>query len=180
MVKESVVIIGIKSLVILYCVSFIYRFFQGQEYFFIDNVNLVFHEAGHFIFFFTPPIISILAGTFMQLFFPLFWTGYFYFIKQAYFSSLVCFFWYGENLINVGKYMEDASVQLLPLLGGGIHDWEYIFSQLHVINSAEVIGKFTQAIGLVVMAAGIIGMIFVLVCSLYNSDYVRNNTYKCR
>ncbi|MCA9397798.1 hypothetical protein KC573_03130, partial [candidate division WWE3 bacterium] len=38
-----------------------------QHYLFIDHLNIIFHEAGHFAFFFFGSFLHTLGGTLMQL-----------------------------------------------------------------------------------------------------------------
>lgn len=119
----------------------------------LDSANLIFHEAGHMILgIFGIQFIAFIGGTLMQLFPPISTTIYFY--QRHDITAAICtFFWLGQNLHNIGNYMADANVQILPLLGGGMHDWNYIFSTLHILPLAEEVGFLTQAIGVVIILA---------------------------
>jgi hypothetical protein len=63
-------------------------------------------------------------------------------------------FWYFENFLNIARYMADARAQVLPLVGGGEHDWTTVFSRWGVLSS-------DTAIAAVVAGAGWLGMIGV-------------------
>jgi hypothetical protein len=52
--------------------------------------------------------------------------------------------WLGENLLNVARYMADARVQLLPLVGGGDHDWAEIFSRWRILHLDTRVAGLTR------------------------------------
>jgi len=49
-----------------------------SEWHFIDNINLIFHEAGHIVFMFFGEFIHILGGTLLQIIIPSIFSLYFY------------------------------------------------------------------------------------------------------
>jgi hypothetical protein len=105
------------------------------NYSFIDNIDLVIHEAGHFCFFFLGRFIYTLGGTLMQIILPslLVW----YFFRNEYRTGVqFCALWLGQNFINISVYAADARAQKLPLLGGGnvYHDWHYLLGELGLLN----------------------------------------------
>ena len=111
----------------------------GYDYHFIDGANLLFHEAGHL---FLRPFgdwLQFLGGSIGQLAFPL-GTSWYFWREQKPFETAICLFWAGENLMNIAHYMADAKLQQLPLVGGGIHDWGWMFGQLGWLNAAERLG----------------------------------------
>ena len=128
---------GLVLLLIPYALwlSFAYR------YHFVDGANLLFHEAGHI---FLSPFgdwLQFLGGTIGQLVFPVGTTWYFW-REEKPFEAGICAFWFGENLMNIAHYMADAKAQVLPLVGGGIHDWGWMFGRLGWLNAAERLGGF--------------------------------------
>ena len=60
--------------------------------------------------------------------------------------------WLGENLLNVARYMADARVQQLPLVGGGDHDWAEIFTRWHLINADTKVAGLTRILAVALMA----------------------------
>lgn len=108
----------------------------------IDSVNLIFHEAGHAIFFFLGDFVQVVGGSFMQVLIPAS-VAYYFYKRQEYFSTCVVLFWVGESLINVSVYVGDAIAMQLPLLGGDavIHDWNYILSSLNMLSVAPILAK---------------------------------------
>lgn len=125
------------------------------EWHFIDNVDLIIHEAGHWIFIFFGQFVAILGGSLIQVMIPFIFTGYFYFKNDFYATSLVSM-WIGYNIVNVAVYMSDSMKMNLPLLGGesSIHDWNYIFSALHILNQSSRIASIINALGIFVIIAG--------------------------
>ena len=115
----------------------------------IDNINLIFHEAGHSIFFFLGEFIQVLAGSAFQIFIPCVFAIYFFFWRKEYFSGSIIFFWIGQNILNVAVYMGDAIKQQLPLLGGDsvIHDWNYLLSSTGLLKYTDTLSTITFNIG---------------------------------
>lgn len=119
----------------------------------LDSANLVFHEAGH-------PIIGIFSrtlepygGTIMQLAIP----GAVIWELRRQKQLLGMWFavvWMGENLFNVARYMADARAQVLPLVGGGNHDWAHILGSWGLINQDTALAMLLRigALGLMAWA----------------------------
>lgn len=94
----------------------------------LDSLNLVFHEAGHPLFGVFGETIGFLGGTLMQLLVPLLVVGACWYKRQSAAIGLAGT-WFFENFLNIARYMADARTQLLPLVGGGEHDWATLFGQ---------------------------------------------------
>jgi hypothetical protein len=100
--------------------------------FVVDHANLLFHEAGHpFVGLFSQRLEPY-GGTIGQLVFPVvlavsFWRKG---LALSFAGSLI---WFFENWLNIARYMADARALELPLLGGGDHDWNTIFSRWNVL-----------------------------------------------
>lgn len=117
----------------------------------LDSVNLVFHEAGHPIFgFFGSETLGLLGGTLMQLLVPVLVGGVFWRKRQPMGTTVACF-WLGENGLNIARYMADARSQMLPLVGGGEHDWATLFDQWGCLARDTAIAGAVRAAGWVVM-----------------------------
>lgn len=122
------------ALLVVYSLWLIFAY----EYHFIDNVNLAFHEAGHI--FLTPfgETMHFLGGTIGQLVFPVavmvhFWR------QEKLFEVLIGGIWLAESLMYAAEYMADAKPQVLPLVGGGVHDWNFLFSKWGLLESSAFI-----------------------------------------
>jgi len=112
----------------------------GYEYHFLDGVNLAFHEAGHLFLAFAGDTLHCLGGTLGQLFFPLVLALRFRRRRES-FESAVCVLWLGESLMNVAVYMGDARAQVLPLVGGHVHDWGWLLPRFGLLEHCESLGR---------------------------------------
>jgi hypothetical protein len=99
----------------------------------LDSLNLVFHEAGHPLFSPFGETLHILGGTLMQLLVPALVAGSCWYKRQAVGSGLSGV-WFFQNGFNIARYMADAREQILPLAGGGEHDWGTLFEQWGVLH----------------------------------------------
>ncbi|MAG33676.1 MAG: hypothetical protein CL908_22590 [Deltaproteobacteria bacterium] len=123
----------------------------AYEYHFLDGVNLLFHEAGHLFLSFLGPTLHFLGGTIGQLFFPVACAVHF---LQAgkHFEAWLMGVWLAESLMNTARYLGDAEAQSLPLIGGHIHDWNWLLTRWGVLSSCEsiAISLHLSAVGLAV------------------------------
>ncbi len=112
----------------------------------LDHANLAFHEAGHLVFGVLGRTAELYGGTLGQLVFPLValvafaWRG----------SSVgvaVAAIWLCENFFNIARYAADARAQVLPLVGGGEHDWENILLRWRALDADVRVAKYIRVIG---------------------------------
>ncbi len=122
---------GVLALYVVWLVVF-YR------YHFVDGVNLLIHEAGHVIFAPIGLTMGVLGGTILQLAFPIVFVVYFSRRRQT-LEAAFCTIWAAESLMYTAHYMADANTQELPLIGGHIHDWNYLLERAGVLGAAEEI-----------------------------------------
>ena len=124
---------------------------------FVDFVNLAFHEAGHVFLRPFGHIVHVLGGTIFQVGIPALLIWYFVARRSDAFASACCLWWVGENLVNVSVYMADARDLMLPLVGGGEHDWNELFFRFGVLTepSVQAISAGTRAAGVLVMLLGL-------------------------
>lgn len=135
--------------------------FHPQAFSFIDGVNLLFHEAGHVLFGVFGPVPGIWGGTLLQLLIPG-GIGAGFLGKRDQFSASVCFFWMGQNLISVSSYIKDARAQVLPHVGGEIHDWAFILARARLLDYDQIIGTMVWATGLIAMVTACLSGIMLL------------------
>jgi len=112
----------------------------AYEYHFLDGVNLLFHEAGHLFAAFFGQTMHFLGGTFGQLFFPVACAFHFLQARQFYETWLMGI-WFGESLMNTARYLGDAQAQSLPLVGGHIHDWNWLLGRWDLLGHCEAIAR---------------------------------------
>lgn len=120
--------------------------------FLLDHANLLFHEAGHPALGLLSRRLTVYGGTLGQLVFPLVLAVSFWRKKDAssFAASVV---WFFENWLNIARYMADARAQLLPLVGGGEHDWANIFGRWGVLAHDTQIASVVRTMGWLGMGA---------------------------
>jgi len=117
----------------------------------IDVVFVPIHEGGHLLFRFFGMFISVAGGTFLQVFAPFALATYFAFQRQLQ-GTTFCAFFFFEQLLPISVYMADARAQELPLLTVGdtdnvIHDWNYLFNALGVLDHDTQIAALVRIAG---------------------------------
>lgn len=138
----------------------------AAQWHFFDNVNLLMHEAGHWIFSPFGYFMSVFGGSLNQVLMPLIFVLYFWFWQKSKYSASLLLFWVGQSLANISVYAGDAVKMQLPLLGGGngwetgMHDWNWLLIRLGWLH-------FTDTVAKIILAAGWAAMIFALIGSLY-------------
>ena len=134
--------------------------YDPSQWHLIDGVNLVIHEAGHFIFRFFGEFMMIAGGSLFQVIMPGLFVGYFCYQRKFYSASLVLF-WVGESILNVSVYAADSLALQLPLLGGqdSIHDWNYMLSSLNLLPETTRIAGAIRVLGTLVIALAAFGSI---------------------
>lgn len=125
---------------------------------FMDFANLAFHEFGHLLFGPFGMTLHYLGGTLFQLFIPTMLVVYFVVRRGEPSGSAFCFWWIGQNLINVSIYMADARELNLPLVGGGDHDWNELFYRFGLLGEESVarVSGMTHVLGVVIMILGLL------------------------
>lgn len=124
------------------------------QFHFLDYVNLIIHEAGHFIFGFLGETAHFLGGTLLQILIPLLFILKFFGEEQRFAASIMGI-WLGQNFLNVAVYMADTNVRALHLVGGGIHDWMWLFGKWELITKAETIAQITQYTGFAIIVLSV-------------------------
>ncbi|HBH62414.1 MAG TPA: hypothetical protein DDX85_11890 [Nitrospiraceae bacterium] len=137
---------------------FIYMVIKRSSWCFLDYVNLPFHETGHILFGPFGETVQFLGGTISQLMWPFILIIYFM-MRNEQVSASFCLFWFGENFLNISKYVADARSMGLPLVGGGIHDWNFLLGKWHVLKYDHTIANVIFIIGVIIMI-GAIGWAF--------------------
>ncbi len=147
-ISKSILKRWIPSLIII-PIALYYTLNRGH-YTFIDNADLVIHEAGHIFFMIFGKFIYTLGGSLMQVIFPSIIA--YYFLRNNYITGVqFALLWLGQNLINISVYAADASARKLHLLGGNkvYHDWNWILNQMGLLNYDTEIGYFIFSLGII-------------------------------
>jgi hypothetical protein len=80
------------------------------------------------------------------------------------FAAAVCFWWLGENFLDLAPYVNDARAGNLPLLGGnfghsspyGFHDWEYLLTEIGLIRHDHTLANLSFFVGSLIMIFALI------------------------
>lgn len=128
----------------------------------LHAVHLVFHEAGHVIFSFFGEFMHVLGGSLLQVLMPFIWFVAARFWGKDAFAGALCLWLMGHSLVDVAPYINDARSLQLVLLGGGTgrevegHDWEYLLTEMNVLNKDVFISRDVLSVGRWVMALSLL------------------------
>jgi hypothetical protein len=130
----------------------------------MDLVFVPVHEGGHLLFRFFGEFLGVAGGTLTQTGVPLLLAIYFVLRRQVQ-GTAFCTFFFFEQFLPIATYMADARAQELPLLTVGdaeyvIHDWDYLFSKLGVLDHDTQIAHAVRALGWVGMIATVAWMVY--------------------
>src|SRR6185503_6963725 len=64
--------------------------------------------------------------------------------------------WFFENFLNIARYMADARVLQLPLVGGGDHDWNTILARWDILMYETRIATALRIIGWIGIVASVL------------------------
>jgi hypothetical protein len=123
----------------------------------VDDANFAVHEAGHPLVGVFSARLAVYGGTVAQLLFPAvcmleFWR------RRWTVSYALCGIWFGQNLLNVARYVADARAMLLPLAGFGehtLHDWNLILSRWGLLKQDVVLANGVRALAWLAIAASL-------------------------
>lgn len=129
--------------------SAVLQLFHFQTWWFIQNVNLIFHEAGHILLLPFPHFITLIGGSLFEIGIPLSVTLYFI-ATQRMFSAACASWWLTTACLSVAIYAADAQERALPLITKNIdhHDWFNILDILHLLKYDNLFGAFFWWLGI--------------------------------
>jgi hypothetical protein len=149
------------AIIILLLIYFLNLSFQSNPQTILWFIDVLTHEAGHFIFSVFGQFFGVLGGSLNQILIPLLFVGYFFFQRQHY-SLAIVLFWVGENFLSVAAYAGDAVKMQLPLLGGdsSIHDWNWLLTNTGLIDHTSIVASILKIFGLLtILTSGVLGII---------------------
>ena len=154
---QKISTVALIAWLVFYFFFLLYALLDHSGFLFIDNANLIVHEAGHLLFSYLGQTLMIWGGTIFELFVPFALAVYFTWRRQPP-ATAFCAFFFFENFLYIATYMADARAQELPLVTVGDsdyveHDWFYIFSHLDVLQHDLQISAFIRALGWLSMLA---------------------------
>ena len=116
----------------------------------LDSFNLLVHEAGHIIFSPFGHTLYFMGGSLLQCIMPAAFCFSFWRTRQPA-GVAVSGIWLGQNLLNVAIYVADAQAMALPLLGGGLHDWNTLLGGTFLLRHCRTLGSMLKLLGWAVM-----------------------------
>ena len=140
------------SVAFVYC---LYYISTRLSWHFIDNVNLIIHEAGHVLFLPFGNTLTVAGGSILQVLVPIIFFAYF-FLNTAIYSAAVMAFWTGVSMVNVSVYAGDALKMQLPLLTGDTdgHDWNQLLFQFGLLRQTDLVSNIILILGILCILAG--------------------------
>jgi hypothetical protein len=119
-----------------------------------DFLNLPIHETGHLVFAWGGAQLAALGGTLGQLLLPLVFAVHFWRRRDPVGTGSMIW-WCGQSGINVARYIADARAQVLPLVGGGEHDWTYLLGEWGLLARDGDVARSVRTLAVGVMVLGI-------------------------
>jgi hypothetical protein len=150
-VSKTALIIGVGAAVLF----LVHAATEKSGFLILDHVNLPIHEAGHPLFGLLGGTIGIWGGTLMELLVPLLFVVYFA-ARGETSGTAFSAFWFGENFLYISAYIADARAMVLPLVGGGEHDWNTILADLHLLQQDKTIGDVVRLLGWAIMIGSVV------------------------
>jgi hypothetical protein len=144
-----------RAAFVVACVFYALFLFQAARgagpFLMIDLVFVPIHEGGHLLFRFFGEFLAVAGGTLLQLGVPFMLATYFAFQRHVQ-GTAFCAFFFFEQFLPIATYMADARAQELPLLTVGdadyvIHDWNYLFGKLGVLEHDTQIAWAMRMVG---------------------------------
>jgi len=121
-------------------------------YTFFDDVSLVVHTLGAFMFGVFGPFMKAAGGTLLQIALPVLLVRFFY--RHSYvLGAQVFLFWLGQNLVNISVYAQGVQVHRLPHLADTQHDWHYMLHTLAIPEYDVVIASSFFVVGVLCFVA---------------------------
>lgn len=122
------------------------------------------HEFGHLLFAFFGQFMTVLGGSLNQLLLPVATAALFWYYRD-YFGIGVAGMWLGSSLLDLARYVADARVQELDLVGFGDdpqHDWTFLLGQMHALQYDTRIAAVLRGLALLALLASIGFSVWVL------------------
>lgn len=125
------------------------------------GIDLVIHEAGHFVFIPFGDFMRVLGGSLLQGLVPLLFAVEFLRRKNP-FGAAFSLWWLAQSLLDVAVYINDARAGVLPLLGGvtgrdapSYHDWHNLLGRLGWLEYDQALARSVQVLAILLMIGAI-------------------------
>lgn len=155
--------------IVSYLLLTFYRHTQSDLYMsMLDNMDFYIHEIWHVVFMLSGnEFVTILWGTLLQLIIPLVCLVWFY-IQRDSFAVALCYAWIWTNIFYISTYSGDAENLSLPLFSMWgwwdiIHDWNYIFTHLWVLEHTDFISNSFKVIAIWFFIVFFVNTLFLII-----------------
>jgi len=118
---------------------------------FVHHINLPIHETGHLIFLVFGRFVHFLGGSIFQILLPAIFAAAFLMYKRDAFAAAVMLWWTVQNFLDVASYIHDARAMSANLVGGGIHDWNWLLGKMGLLHLDHSIAAAVFALGAGIM-----------------------------
>lgn len=135
-----------------------------ETWWFIQNVNLIFHEAGHVLFMFFGETLHILGGSLVEILIPILVTIHFIHSKQIFSAACTCW-WSSTAFLSVSIYASDAQERVLPLITNDVstHDWFNLLLKFNLL-------KYDDLVGFVFFCSSLVSVSLLILLILRDKD----------
>jgi hypothetical protein len=144
-----------SAMAALACVAAgVWAFGLGERVPLLSGVDFGIHEFGHLLTAWAPDLVHSAAGSTLQVLTPLGLAAYFGLVRRQAPAAAVLLAWAGTSAQNASVYIADAPYEMLPLWGGGLHDWAHILASLQHIEWAAPLSATVWGFGLLMVVVG--------------------------
>jgi hypothetical protein len=123
---------------------------------FLHNIDLPIHETGHLVFLIFGRFMHFLGGSIFQILLPAIISAAFLIYKRDAFAAAVMFWWTGQNFLDVASYISDARAMSAHLVGGNIHDWNWLLGHMGLLHQDRQIAAIVFGLGVIIMILSVI------------------------
>ncbi len=126
----------------------------------IGYANVVFHEAGHFIFAVFGDSMGLYGGTLGQLLPPMAAAVYFW-RRRSLTSVSVALLWFFMNFFDIAEYIASSrreGPKVYGVLGWGFHDWWAILTRWGLLRHDTTVATIVRAMGWLGLLATLVFM----------------------
>ena len=149
---------------VLMSIYFLWIAYAPMHGSFLDLVDLPIHEFGHILFSPFGQFVGVLGGSLFQIIMPAIFAVYFWW-DEKYYSAAIVLFWFGQSILNIFVYAQDAVKMQIVLLGGltgsegSFHDWNYLLTETGLIGSIKTVAGLIRLFGtLCIITASILSV----------------------
>ncbi len=135
-----------------------FAFVAGTRVPLLAMFDLGIHELGHMLAMPLPQLITVAAGSGLQVAVPAGLAAYFFARRRDVVAGSLMLAWTGTSLQDVSVYAADAPYQALPLIyPNAIHDWAWLLGPqgFDAMASAATVAHAIELAGLVTLLAGV-------------------------